>query len=332
MRIMRVAIAVVWIITGFASAQTPTPVPGDINRDGIVDYEDLMLLQAEWHEEGGLPRSPTPTETPLPTATPGDSSEITVNLPELPGDAKPLVLVRIAAGAFLMGSSDSWATSMEQPVHEVTIGYDFYIGKCEITQAQWLAVMDTWPGTEPAGLTGLGDDYPAYYVSWNDCQAFVDALNQLGQGTFRLPSEAEWEYACRGSASNPERYARYYFGDSDCAQIGTASCQLDDYAWWASTALPPQYGTKEVGQLIPNDLELYDMHGNVFEWCEDYWHEGYEGAPADGSAWLSPQAPERVIRGGAWHLDAPFHRSAYRRLWSPGERHNYIGFRIVREP
>jgi formylglycine-generating enzyme required for sulfatase activity len=211
----------------------------------------------------------------------------------------------------------------------VQIGYPFYFGKYEITQAQWLAVMGSWPGTAPNSVYGLGDDYPAYYVSWGDCQAFVDGLNQTGQGTFRLPSEAEWEYACRGSESNSNRYDRFYFGDSDCPSTGATTCNLGDYAWWSGNS--QVFGTKVVGMKIPNDYGLYDVCGNVWEWCLDYSHDDYTGAPADGSAWTDPTSSYRITRGGSWQLDANYCRSAYRNNESPASRAAWFGFRVVRE-
>jgi len=322
------------LLVGFVSAQTPAPLPADFNGDGIVDADDLLILRRQWGWEA--PSTPSPTQgpahtpTPTPTSTPGPlPAEITVDLPGLPPGAASLDMVLVPAGAFLMGSSDSWATANEQPVHEVSLAYRFYVARREITQAQWLAVIGSWPGTAPSATNGLGDDYPAYYLSWNDCRAFIDALNQTGQGTFRLPSEAEWEYACRGAASNPNRYDRFYFGDSDCGQY-CSPCGLDAYAWWCGNNFPNgPFGTKGTGLKIPNDLGLFDMHGNVWEWCQDYWHNGYEGAPDDGSPWLDPTASQRSIRGGAWNLDAPFNRSACRSSDAPGARASWIGFRLI---
>jgi formylglycine-generating enzyme required for sulfatase activity len=327
-------------------AQTPTPNPADLNGDGVVDFQDLAIFQAQWGKNRQqAPATATPTHTPIPTDTPVLTNtpvptntpgelppQITIDLAGLPAGAKPLEMVLIPAGSFLMGSSDEWSGLMEQPVHEVTIGYSFYIGRYEITQAQWLAVMGNWPNTEPNGVNGLGDDYPAYYISWGNGQAFIDALNQLGKGTFRYPSEAEWEYACRGSASNPHRYNRFYFGDSDCAPDQCTGCSLDTFAWWCGNNLfPNYYGTKPVGGKSPNDYGLYDMHGNVWEWCQDYAHSDYVGAPTDGSAWDYPFIDARMNRGGSWQLDANFVRSAYRRNDPPLTKAAWIGFRIVRE-
>jgi hypothetical protein len=161
-------------------------------------------------------------------------------------------------------------------------------------------------------------DSPAVYVSWNDAQDFITALNQLGQGRFRLPTEAEWEYACRA-----ETTTRFYWGD-DPNYI-----QINDNAWYS--------GNKEgdyahvVGQKLPNAFGLYDMSGNVMEWCQDFFHDNYTEAPTDGSAWESPSSPYRVHRGGAWYYNAQSCRSAYRCSNNPNYTFSSsLGFRLVR--
>ncbi len=257
----------------------------------------------------------------------------------LPGGVT-MEMVKIPAGSFMMGSNDgpdwSWCYPCEQPVHEVTIGYDFYMGKFEVTQAQWLAVMGSWPQYDPANYSyGHGDDYPAYFISWDDCQNFVTELNKLGQGTFRLPSEAEWEYACRAGTTT-----RFYFGDSDGCGILCKDCAAgvlpgnrSDYMWYCGnngSSGTPQYGSKPVGGKLPNDFGLYDTHGNVWEWCQDYWHEGYTGAPADGRAWESPTSSYRVLRGGYWSSYAQYCRSALRGRFDPDLGDYSVGLRIVR--
>ena len=140
----------------------------------------------------------------------------------------------------------------------------------------------------------FGDDL-VEEVNWNGCQQFITALNQLGQGTFRLPSEAEWEYACRAGTGT-----RFHFGDSGCNSSGCTSCQLDQYAWWCGNS---GRQTHEVGQLLANAFGLYDMHGNVWEWCQDYRHTSYDtngdgvaDAPTDGSAWESPTSSAYLFR------------------------------------
>ena len=259
-----------------------------------------------------------------PGGTGGDTVTIL-----LPGDV-PLELVRVPAGSFRMGSPDTERSrwSDEGPVHTVTIGYDFYMGKYEVTQGQWLAVM----GTSPGGYTwdyGEGANYPAYNVSWEDAQSFITSLNAhitaTGQGpaTLRLPSESEWEYACRAGTQT-----RFHFGDS----LGVEDYCEDDgvrsqYMWYCGNNTTD--GSKPVGGLLPNGFGLYDMSGNLWEWCEDWWHDDYTGAPADGSAWVSPTASHRVFRGGGWGYYAQYCRSALRNYRAPSDRDSGIGFRLA---
>ncbi|OPZ15000.1 MAG: Serine/threonine-protein kinase pkn1 [candidate division BRC1 bacterium ADurb.BinA364] len=249
----------------------------------------------------------------------------------LPGGVA-LALARIPAGSFQMGRAANERSSYEweDPQHAVTIGYDFYLARTETTQAQWQAVM----GTNPAHTYGTGANYPVYFVSWDDCQAFVAALNGLGLGgTFRLPSEAEWEYACRSGAQT-----RFFFGDSlgveDEDQDGLAEGlpgNRSDYMWWwfnCQGNANGAYGAKPVGSKLPNSFGLYDMSGNVWEFCQDYWHPDYTGAPADGSPWLAPPSIYRVVRGGAWSFYAYYGRSAGRAASAP-DAHYGIGIRLA---
>jgi len=220
--------------------------------------------------------------------------------------------------------------SDEDPQHLVTIAYDFYLGQTEVTQRQWLALMGSWPGSAPNSDFGVGDDYPAYHVSWNDCQNFIAALNahidggDQGPATFRLPRESEWEYACRAGTQT-----RFSFGDSDCSSTECSSCELDDYGWWCGNA---HRQTHQVRQKLPNAWGLYDMHGNVFEWCEDNWHNSYDYAsrPDDGSPWLDPTKSERVFRGGFWEISANTCHSAFRGGTHPGSRFGPWGLRLIR--
>ncbi|MEW5977841.1 MAG: formylglycine-generating enzyme family protein [Acidobacteriota bacterium] len=211
----------------------------------------------------------------------------------------------------------------EAPVHGVTIAYDFYLGKYEVTQAQWLAMMGNWPdaGVKPNPKDGMGGDYPAYGVSWNDYQVFIRALNKhlavtrQGPAIFRLPSEAEWEYACRAGTQT-----RFSFGDS--------VEQAPHYLWFRANNDPA--GTKPVGQKQPNPWGLFDMHGNVWEWCQDWYHSSYEGAPTNGSAWESPVTAFRILHGGDFDNKATACRSANRNDHRcPDDRSPDLGFRVV---
>lgn len=250
-----------------------------------------------------------------------DLEEVTIMLP---GDV-PLALVRIPAGTFMMGRYDGeWDSyEREDPQHQVTLAQDFYMGKYELTQRQWQAVMDTtpWSGREDV-LEHL--DSPAVYVSWDGAQSFITALNShitntdQGTATFRLPTEAEWEYACRAGTMT-----RFYWGDDPY------DLQIGNCAWYASNA--GSHCAKIVGLKLPNAFGLYDMSGNVWEWCEDDWHEDYTDAPTNGSAWVdSPRGSDRVRRGGSWSHYGEGCRSARRSIGSIGSPASYVGFRLAR--
>ena len=199
------------------------------------------------------------------------------------GDGVDIALVYIPNGSFLMGSVAAAGDDYSQPQHEVTIGRAFWLGKLEVTQAQWKAVM----GTNPSKFKG--DDLPVDSVSWSDCVTFLDALNRRlgrdGDTAFRLPAEAEWEYACRTGTTT-----KYSF--SDFAR------NLAKYAWFEDNS---SSRTHPVGLLRPNAWGVFDMYGNVTEWCEDSWHENYENAPTGGTAWRG-QAKDRGRLGGRWAL------------------------------
>jgi formylglycine-generating enzyme required for sulfatase activity len=224
--------------------------------------------------------------------------------------------VKIKAGKFMMGSPDSEPGRFDDEIlHEVELTKDYYMQTTEVTQGQWQAVM----GNNPSYFKSCGSDCPVETVSWNDAQAFIQKLNQLGQGDFRLPTEAEWEYAARAGTTTP-----FAFGNclsTDAANYDgnypLADCPKGVYR---ST-------TVTVGSLQSNLWKLYDMHGNVYEWCSDWY------APYSSTAVVDPVGPDegsyRVIRGGSWNGNARYCRSARRNLGSPGDTSNYLGFRLV---
>ena len=228
--------------------------------------------------------------------------------------------VWIPAGRFMMGSPDSEEGHYddESPRHEVTFKNGFWMGTYPVTQAEWQTIM----GNNPSRFKG--ERRPVEQVSWDDCQKFLRKLNANpsyspvnhgGQrGVFRLPSEAEWEYACRAGTDTA-----YSFGD-DPAQLG-------DYAWYLENS---DGETHPVGQKKPNAFGLCDMHGNVWEWQSDRWHDDYNGAPTDGSAWEISNSDRRVLRGGSWYSDAESLRCAVRGRdnWQ-GHWGSYGGFRLV---
>ena len=298
-----------------------------------------MYLMNRSHTVGfrvALPASPpiaTPSETPTPTP-----ETIAIPLPGLSAAARPMRLVRIPSGSFLMGSNPDERNRIategdeEDDKHPVTIGYDFYIGETEITQAQWKAVTgrtieDQRDLADPTDdLIGFGDDYPVYFVSWDEiteASGFLDRLDSLaGLSGFRLPSEAEWEYVCRGGTDT-----RFFFGNSDSMSCSDSAddCaaevlggNMTDYMWYLANNNP--YGIKEVGQKRANPFGLLDIHGNVFELCEDSWHASYWGAPADGSSWNAVPSDRHIIRGGCWGSGAHGCRSASRDGMWPANR------------
>lgn len=244
----------------------------------------------------------------------------------LPGDV-PLVLVRIPRGTLMMGadSSEQDSDSDEKPQHGVVISQKFCIGKYPVTQAQWMALMGKWPGLPPSTAYGMGDMHPAYHISWDDAKDFTYALNahitatEQEPMTVRLPSEAEWEYACRGTTMT-----RFPWGDDPKYK------KVGRYAWYWDNSGGVAH---EVGGKLANNFGLYDMSGNVFEWCEDDWHYDYTGAPNDGSAWVEePRLSARVLRGGCWCSYFRDCRAAYRNCIKPKTRNYAFGFRISATP
>lgn len=233
-------------------------------------------------------------------------------LPDIPktfiSPSTGMEFVLIPAGEFMMGSEDN---NREKPVHSVKIKNSFYMGKYPVTQKQWEKVMRNNPSKFK------GELQPIERVSWKDAQEFVKKLNgKEGTDKYRLPSEAEWEYACRAGTTT-----RYYFSDDEL--------KLRYYAWYAENS---GYRTHSVGQKKPNSWGLYDMHGNVWEWVQDRWHDNYEGAPSNSSAWENGSDPSRVMRGGSWNLDsAKYCRSAFRDRLFFESRDFFVGFRLLRK-
>jgi formylglycine-generating enzyme required for sulfatase activity len=244
-----------------------------------------------------------------PTPTPPSPRPLPPPFTEKLANGIRLEMVSLPAGKFTMGSSES---NDEKPQHQVKVN-SFAIGKYPITQAQYQAVM----GTNPSHFKNNPQN-PVEQVSWNDAKAFCQKLSQITGKTYRLPTEAEWEYACRAGTTT-----RYYFGDNDN--------QLGDYAWYEGNS---NRTTHPVGQKKPNGWGLYDMSGNVWEWCEDDWHDSYAGAPDDGTAWIdndNRSQSRKCLRGGSWYNGPSYCRSAFRFYFSRRVDIPYysFGFRVV---
>jgi len=247
--------------------------------------------------------------------------------------------VQIPAGTFMMGSPENeTGRDNDEKQHRVTLTKSFYMQTTEVTQGQWKAVMGTMTKTKvipgclfpthiqvetpnnPSHFSNCGDHCPVEQVSWNDCQEFIRKLNQReGNGTYRLPTEAEWEYACRAGTTTP-------FNTGNCLSANEANYD-GNYPYMGCSRGQYRKKTVSVGSFSPNAWGLYDMHGNVWEWCQD-WKGDYPG----GSV-TDPEGPSsgtyRVIRGGGWSHNAGNCRSADRNISTPDYRSRFNGFRVA---
>jgi formylglycine-generating enzyme required for sulfatase activity len=248
-----------------------------------------------------------------------------------------LTLIQIPAGSYLMGSPEDEPERHldEGPQHEVTV-QELFMTQSPITQAQWREVAgwqereaERWgrelnPNPSDFGDQADSDQRPVEQVSWHDAMEFCNRLSQRTGRYYTLPSEAQWEYACRAGSTTP-----FAFG-------ATLSAELANYDATITYGDGPKgeyrQQTTPVGMFPANAWGLHDMHGTVWEWCLDHWHDSYEGAPSDGSAWLTPSASEeerRLLRGGSWSSLPRNCRSAYRNRYLPDFAFNYVGFRVV---
>ncbi|MEM6838617.1 MAG: formylglycine-generating enzyme family protein [Cyanobacteria bacterium P01_C01_bin.120] len=239
-------------------------------------------------------------------------------------DAIPLHMVRIPGGTFNMGSPEDEPERDERegPQHEVTVPM-FFMGRYPITQAQYKRVMATNPATKYAADRFVAPNKPVVGVSWDDAVAFCQRLSELTGRTYRLPSEAEWEYACRAGTTTP-----FSLGKTLTTEVANYN---GDYTYADGPKGEYRNETTPVDYFgIANAFGLSDMHGNVWEWCADHWHENYDDAPTDGSAWVDGgDSSYRVARGGSWHFIPRLCRSAYRFRGTPGSSIDLIGFRVV---
>ena len=259
------------------------------------------------------------------------------------GNGIQLEMVMIPSGSFMMGSpeTEEGSNNNERPQHQVTIKA-FCLGKYQVTQAQWRAVA-AFPQVnrelkpEPSnfkgdGSTSLTNHRPVESVSWEDAVEFCDRLSRHTKRQYRLPSEAEWEYACRAGTTTP-----FHFGKTITTDLANyQGTDNEKYKWSGSYGQGPKgvykEETTEVGSFgVANNFGLYDMHGNVWEWCQDDWHSNYEGAPIDGSAWLDSEenSNTKLLRGGSWFYIPSNCRSAYRDFSNLDDSFNAIGFRVV---
>ncbi len=249
-------------------------------------------------------------ENPQPEPGTGETKTYTAN-------GVSFTMIGVEGGTFQMGATSEQgndAFDWEKPTHQVTVS-SFSIGLTEVTQALWYAVMGQKPttdGNQWSSTYGLGDNRPAYYVSWNDCQEFITKLNQITGQQFRLPTEAEWEFAARGRIHN------------GCIYSG--SNYLDAVAWFYRNGLR---GPQPVKRKQPNELGLYDMSGNLCEWCQDWYSSDYYA----NSPSKNPKGPSsgscRVLRSGSLGSDAKYCRVSSRGYNTPDDWSRYYGFRLA---
>ena len=253
-----------------------------------------------------------------------------------------LDLMLIPEGTFVMGSppEELGRYDDESPQHEVSVP-TFLMGRYPVTQAQWRAIatrkdLKVQADLKPDPASFKGDDHPVEQVSWHDAVEFCERLSRLANHTYRLPTEAEWEYACRAGTKTP-----FHFGE-------TITTDLANYKGEVNQAEPEKYpghyGNGPEGQYrkattavnhfhpLANAWGLCDLHGNVWEWCQDHWHDNYDQVPTDGSAWQTEkEGGGRVLRGGSWDYNPGNCRSACRLNDDPDDRYNSFGFRVVCE-
>ncbi|MGJ3249168.1 MAG: SUMF1/EgtB/PvdO family nonheme iron enzyme [Elainellaceae cyanobacterium] len=253
---------------------------------------------------------------------------------EILSDSVCMDMVQIPGGKFLMGSPENEGLKYEKPQHWVTVP-SFFMGKFPVRQIQWRIVAG-FPKVnidlDPAPSNFKGANRPVENVSWHEAVEFCQRLSRHAQKAYRLPSEAEWEYACRAGTETP-----FYFGETIITDL--ANYRGTDWDFQGTT-YPGNYGsgpkgifreeTTVVGQFPANAFGLFDMHGNVWEWCLDYWHENYQGALVDGSAWIKGgDESQKLLRGGSW-VNAPRNCRSADRNWDDADyRLNVVGFRVV---
>jgi formylglycine-generating enzyme required for sulfatase activity/class 3 adenylate cyclase len=261
------------------------------------------------------PQQAAPASKPetQPSPAPAQSQSVAIppaQPPQAPAISEP-EMVTVPAGTFAMGSNDD---PSEKPIHQVKIK-SFAIGKYPITVREWKRCVAAKACTYEA--TGQ-DDAPVTNVSWNDTKQFTEWLSRVTQKDYRLPTEAEWEYAARGGTQT-----KYWWGDQPAT--GMANCKGCNEPYDAAQPM-------KAGSLKPNPFGLYDMGGGVAQWVTDCWHKSYQAAPADGSTWLDAECPSRVIRSGSWKNDPSYVRPSNRDHYDANIRYPTHGFRVARSP
>jgi formylglycine-generating enzyme required for sulfatase activity len=312
---------------GFGRIQTADLIgwAGEPEHPGLAQLLESLRL----HLQGADRSQPAARPT---VVVPPSSSEPVAPRPLGPGQTfrdklkvgseGPLMVV-IPAGRFVMGSppDEPGRSGDEGPQHEVRIAKPFALGVYAVTFDDYDRYCAATKQAKPEDRGWGRGNRPVINVSWNDAQAYCAWLCEQTGRTYRLPSEAEWEYACRAGTDTP-----FHFG----ARFTTDQANFDgNSTYFRSAKGEYRKQTVPVGTFPPNAFGLYDMHGNVWEWCQDAWHDNYDGAPTDGSAWEVGGGVARVVRGGSWNFYPAFARSAFRYHYAPDLRFGGIGFRVL---
>ena len=288
--------------------------------DGRPEHGAFRRLVRDIAELAGAGAgAPVPPKPEVPAAVIAREPEpLSVFQDRLEDGSQGPEMVWLPAGGFLMGSpdTDKMADADERPRHDVHIVRPFAIGCFPVTFAEYDRFCADAGREQPQDQGWGRDRRPVINVCWEDAVAYCLWLSAQTGRTYRLPSEAEWEYACRAGTRTP-----WSFGDDEKA--------LGDHGW-----LDGDLGgqTHPVGEKRANPWGLHDMHGNVWEWVQDHWNDDYQGAPDDGTAWETPRGQWRVARGGCWIFHAWYCRSAQRYHWEPASRNVWLGFRLARGP
>ncbi|WP_423766650.1 formylglycine-generating enzyme family protein [Cupriavidus necator] len=304
-----------------AQPPAPAPAPAPPPRAGAT-------------ASGQVSRSPPPAAAPAPpapaaaarpsapaaaaprTGTAGEGvAGTTLRTAEIRDCPACPALVTVPAGSFTMGSSAS--DPAEKPPHHVAIAQPFAIGRYEVTVEQWNACADAGGCQRIPTAADSAKNAPVRDVSWDDAQQYVAWLSKTTGKSYRLPTEAEWEYAARGGSATA-----YWWGDQ--MRKGNANCKDCGDPWNQDAPAP-------VGSFAPNPYGLHDVNGSVWEWVADCWHSSYKGAPPDGRAWNENACGARVIRGGSWREGASYMVSSTRFKYSPSVRQSQNGFRVARD-
>ena len=274
----------------------------EIKKDGYgTDSKTVSILEGQTASLSGVLKTNASSSVASGTSLAGNTISIPVK------DGISIDMVRVEAGTFTMGATAEMKVpdDDEKPTHQVTLTNDYYIGKYEVTQALWQAVT----GNNPSNYKG--DNLPVENVSWNDCQEFISKLNRITGKTFRLPTEAEWEYAARGG----KKSRGYQYSGSN---------NLADVAWYEDNSGSK---THTIGSKQANELGIYDMTGNVWEWCQD-WYGKYSSSSQTNPTGAN-SGSNRVRRGGGWGGNAWICRSSYRYSYAPGFSNDSLGLRLV---